>query len=95
MTDNRLDEKEVENPKYSIAEIMDLLGQSERAVRTLIKKAGVDIDESKSDTSERIKYADYRKLWLSRANRREGKLLAKLLTEKSESWFDKIVHWNR
>jgi len=77
-------------PQYTIGEIMDLLGMDEASVRELIVNAGVDVDPSKKDRGERITYADYRKLWVSRANRPEGKLLAALLVEESENWFDKL-----
>jgi hypothetical protein len=75
-------------PRYTIGEIMDLLGRDEPYVRELIAEAGVDLDPDKHDPSERIDYADYRKLWISRANRAEGKKLTKLLIEESSSWFD-------
>lgn len=79
-----------ETPKYSIAEIMNLLNFNEQKVRHLIKKAGIEIDELKKDPSETIDYKDFRTLWLSCANRREGRLLATLLIEESGNWFKRI-----
>jgi hypothetical protein len=77
-------------PQYTIGEIMDLLKMDQASVRELIVGAGVDLDLSKKDRGEKIAYEDYRKLWVSRANRPEGKLLAALLVEESENWFDKL-----
>ncbi len=78
------------DPQYTLSEIMALLAYDERAVRELLAAAGVDLDPSKTDPGERIAYADYRRLWLSRANRPEGKLLARLLVEESTNWFEKL-----
>ncbi len=75
-------------PEYSLAEIMALLKIDEKSVRKLIKEAGIEIDLSKNDPSETIQYNDFRKLWVSRANRRDGRLLATLLVEPTTSWFD-------
>ena len=82
-------------PAYAIAELMALLEKDELAVRQLIHKAGIEIDPLKQDPGERIRYEDFRRLWVSLANRREGPLLATLLIEKSESWFDAIIKRNR
>lgn len=77
-------------PAYSISEIMALLKIDELAVRKLLTRAGITIDETKSDPNERIRYHDFRLLWVSLANRREGRLLSTLLVEKSGNWFDKM-----
>ena len=58
---------------------MALLDENEQMVRKWLIAAGVDVDPSKTDPEERITYPDYRRLWVSRANRPEGKLLATLL----------------
>ncbi len=79
-------------PHYSIGEIMALLNLDESSVRKLIIKAGIDIDKMKKDPSETIRYEDFRLLWLSLANRREGRLLARLLIEERENWF---TRWGR
>jgi len=81
---------QVVGPQYAIGEIMDLLEMDEASVRELIVSAGVVLDPSKKDRSEKIAYADYCKLWVSRVNRPEGKKLAKLLLEGSESWIDRL-----
>lgn len=75
-----------EKPQYTIADIMALLDVEEHVVREFLVDAGVDVESSKNDPTERIAYPDYRKLWISRANRPEGRLLAKLLVEESTSW---------
>ena len=79
-----------EGPQYTIAEIMALLDVKEHVVRELLVDAGVDVDLSKKDPTERIAYPDYRKLWISRANKPEGRLLAKLLIEESTSWASSV-----
>ena len=84
------DQNDTPQPKYSIGEIMALLNVDERKVREFLVAAGVAVDPAKNDPEERIAYPDYRKLWISRANRPEGRLLAKLLVEESTSWFDKL-----
>ena len=79
------------NPQYTLANIMLLLDQKVLADRNLIKRAGIEIDELKSDPSEIIRYEDYRLLWISLANRCEGKLLSTLLVEeKSHNWFSNL-----
>ena len=90
MTKNESDKSNSAQPRYAISEIMALLDVDEREVREWLVAAGVDVDPSTSDPEERIDYPDYRKLWVSRANRTEGKLLATLLVEESTSWFDKL-----
>jgi len=89
MSDKEPDDLKSGTPEYSIAEIMDLLHADEQNVRHLIKKAGITIDESKKDPSETILYKDFRTLWISRANRREGRLLATLLIEESDNWLNR------
>ena len=79
-----------EFPEYSLEELMTLLKIDEASIRRLIKEAGIEIDLSKNDPSETIQYDDFRKLWVSRANRRDGRLLATLLVEPTTSWFDWI-----
>lgn len=61
------------DPRYSIGEIMALLDVDERTVRKFLVKAGVDVKPSITDPGEKIAYADYRELWISRANKPEGK----------------------
>lgn len=78
-------------PTYSIADIMKLLEINEPTVRKLIKKAGIPIDTAKCDPSETLCYEDFRRLWISRANRRDGRLLATLLVEESENWWLKVM----
>lgn len=95
MTNENLSKNEPAYPKYQLAEIMDLLKMDEPKVRKLIKKAGIKIDEDKRDPNERIRYEDFRLLWISLANRREGRLLATLLIEDSESWIDRMFHGKR
>jgi hypothetical protein len=80
-----------EFPEYSLADIMELLKIDEKTTRKLIKKAGIEIELSKSDPNEVISYEDYRKLWVSRANRREGRLLATLLVEECVNWWTKML----
>ena len=82
-------------PNYSITQIMDLLDINEPALRKMITKAGINIDESIIDPSETILYEDLRRLWLSVANRYEGKLLAKLLIEKHENWYSRLFNIGR
>ena len=82
-------------PRYSIAQIMELLDLEEPAVRKMIRKAGISIETRKSDPGERIPYEDFRKLWLSVANRYEGKLLAKMLIEEHENWYSKLIRKGR
>jgi len=82
-------------PAYAIAEIMAALEKDEDAVRKLIKKAGIEIDMLRQDPGERIRYEDFRRLWVSLANRREGQLLSTLLIEKSESWVDQVFKRKR
>jgi len=74
-------------PHYSIGEIMSKLNLDELSVRKLISKAGIDIDIMKNDPSETLPYEDFRLLWVSLANRREGRLLAKMLIEEQDNWF--------
>ena len=95
MTDKNLDKDVSGNPAYSIGEIMALLGYDEQKVRKLIKKAGIKIDELKQDPGERIRYEDFRYLWISLANRREGRLLETLLIEESSSWFGDMFRKRR
>jgi hypothetical protein len=82
-------------PAYSIAEMMTLMKKDEIAIRKLIKSAGVEIDLLRQDPSERIPYDDFRRLWISLANRRDGQLLSTLLIENSESWFDIVFRRQR
>ena len=91
MTDKNLASGVSETPQYSIGDIMELLKRDELAVRKLLIKAGVEIEELKSDPSETIRYKDFRILWLSIANRREGRLLANLLIEESGNWLSKLI----
>ena len=84
----------MEKPQYSINTIMQLLKLNESAVRKLLVDAGIEINESKNDPDETIRYEDFRKLWISRANRPEGKLLATLLIEKSDNWFGGMFRIN-
>jgi hypothetical protein len=37
----------------------------------------------------------FRLLWISRANRREGKMFSTMLVEKSEGWLDKMFRGKR
>jgi hypothetical protein len=90
MTTNEVDQNHLDEPRYTIGEIMALLAYDERAVRELLVAAGADVDPSKIDPHEKIAYADYCRLWVSRVNRSEGKLLATLLVEESTSWFDRL-----
>ncbi len=90
MTKKEADRNQVEEPHYTYSEIMALLDVDERSVRKMLVDAGVDVELSKNDPTERIAYADYRKLWISRANRPEGRLLAKLLVEESDSWTSRM-----
>jgi len=82
-------------PRYTIAQIMELLDLDEPVVRKMIKKAGIAIDELISDPSERIRYEDFRLLWISVANRYEGRLLATLLIEEHENWFGNLFKKRR
>ena len=82
-------------PRYSIAQIMALLDLEEPAVRKMIRKADIRIDVRKSDPGERICYEDFRILWLSVANRYEGKLLATMLIEEHENWYSKLLRKGR
>ena len=91
MIDKDLDSQNSEVPQYSIAEIIALLEKDEAKVRKLIKKAGVEIDESKNDTNEQIRYEDFCKLWVSLANRREGWLLSTMLVEESGNWWIRFL----
>ena len=84
----------MEKPQYSINTIMQLLKLNESAVRKLLVDAGIEINDSKNDPDETIRYEDFRKLWISRANRPEGKLLATLLIEKSDNWFGGMFRIN-
>jgi len=77
-------------PHYSIREIMVLLDLDEASVRKLIEKAGITIEIMKKDPDETIRYEDFRRLWFSLANRREGRLLATLLIEELDNWFTKL-----
>ncbi len=89
MTKKEAERNQVEEPRYTYSEIMVLLNVDERSLRKMLVDAGVDVDPSKNNPGEKIAYADYRKLWISRANRPDGRLLAKLLVEESDSWFGK------
>jgi len=95
MANDNLDQNAQKTPAYSISEIMMLLKINESKVRKLLTRAGIEIDETKSDPNERIRYDDFRRLWVSLANRREGRLLATLLVEKTDSWFDKVFRKSR
>jgi hypothetical protein len=85
----------MEIPQYTINDLMKLLSLSEVGIRKLLVDAGIEIDESKSDPQEIIPYEDFRKLWISLANRPEGRLLATLLIEESGNWFDRMFGVNR
>lgn len=91
MENNQYNENHPPFPQYTIGEIMTLLKLDEKAVRNLISKADIEIDENINDPTERIAYDDFRKLWVSLANRREGRLLGALLVEESDSWWDKMI----
>jgi len=82
-------------PRYTIAQLMDLLDLDEPVVRKMIKKAGIAIDEHISDPGERIRYEDFRLLWISVVNRYEGRLLATLLIEEHENWFGNLFKKRR
>ena len=91
MTNSETNPNQSEAPQYAIREIMELLDKDESEIRSLIKKAGGEIDESVSDPNERISYEAYCKLWVSQINRREGKLLGTLLVGGTESWLGKLL----
>ena len=95
MKSSPIDPKMSKMPSYTIAQLMNLLDLREPAVRRMIKKAGIGIDESLNDPDETICYEDFRILWLSVANRYEGKLLATLLIEKHENWYSKLFNRGR
>ena len=95
MTNNESESNLSKTPRYTIANIMKLLNLDEPKVRKLIKRAGIDIDELKSDPSELIRYKDFRLLWLSVANRRIGRLLATLLVEEPDNWFFNLFRKRR
>jgi hypothetical protein len=78
-------------PAYSISDIMNLLGKNEPTVRKLIEKAGVEIDTGKSNPGETLCYEDFRRLWFSLANRRDGRLLGTLLVEESGNWWSNVM----
>ena len=82
------EQKQVEGPRYSIGEIMALIDEDERTVRKLLVDAGVDVNPAITDPGEKIAYPDYRNLWISRANRPEGRKLETLLVEESNKGFD-------
>ena len=90
MTKKESDNHNLPKPKYAIGEIMALLDEDEQVVRKWLVAAGVDVDPLISNPEERITYPDYRKLWISRANRPEGRLLTTLLVEESTNWFDRL-----
>ena len=85
----------METPQYTIEDIMKLLMLNEPGVRKLLIEAGAEVDELKIDPEETIRYEDYRKLWVSCANRPQGRLLATLLIEESGNWFDKMFRGNK
>lgn len=91
MTNQNSQSDQEKMPEYSIAELMALLKIDEPAVRKLLTKAGVEVDRSKTDPGETIRYDDFRKLWISRANKREGRLLATLLVEESGNWWTRMT----
>ena len=80
----------MEMPQYTVNTIMQLLQVPEPGVRKLLIEAGIGVDANKIDPDEIIRYEDFRILWVSLANRREGRLLASLLIEESDNWFTKL-----
>jgi len=64
---------------FCISEIGSCLKLNESVVRKLFVDAGVEIDELKVDSTERVSREDLIALWTDRADKREGRLLAGLL----------------
>lgn len=68
---------------YKISEIVAGLKIPEVMVRKLLRDAGADIDELKSNPQETVTREAVIDLWADRVGTREQRLLSKLLKEKT------------